>query len=96
MDLKFLQIFLLFATHRIDGRANDYFSGSFDINKNCLKEELMKNLTKESYPRCATVVEGVVYVFSDYCQALVPVHEFQSQSNEIIGLIGTGTDNKII
>lgn len=26
----------------------------------------MKNLTKESYPRCATVVEGVVYVFSDY------------------------------
>ena len=66
MDLKFLQIFLLFATQRIDGRANDYFSGSFDINKNCLKEELMKNLTKESYPRCATVVEGVVYVFSDY------------------------------
>ena len=56
----------------------------------------MKNLTKESYPRCATVVEGVVYVFSDYCQALVPVHKFQSQSNEILGLIGTGTDNKII
>lgn len=59
MDFKFLQLFsLLLASHGIHGRTMDYFSGSFDPKKNCLKEELMKNLTKESYPRCAAVIEG--------------------------------------
>ena len=58
MDFKLLPFFLLLASHGIHGRANDYFSDSFDQNKNCLKEELMKSLTKESYPRCAAVIGG--------------------------------------
>lgn len=58
MDFEFLPFFLFLASHGIHGRTNDYFSGSFDQNQNCLKEELMKNLTKESYPRCAAVIGG--------------------------------------
>ena len=34
-------------------------------------------------------------IFQKYCQALVPIPKFQSQTNKKRGPIGTGADNKI-
>ena len=58
MKMNFYPFFLSLIIHKTYGRSSDYWSGSFDPKKNCLEEELMKNLTKESFPRCAAVVEG--------------------------------------
>ena len=58
MKMNFYPLFLSLIFYKTYGRSTDYWSGSFDPKKNCLEEELMKNLTKESFPRCAAVVEG--------------------------------------
>ena len=58
----FFPIFLLLLFRRIYGNTNDYFKGSYDPDRNCLEEDLMKNLTKESFPRCAAVIEGRIIV----------------------------------
>ena len=59
MQSLLLVLILSLASQRTHGgRSSDYFTGGFDSNKNCLKDDLMKNLTKESYPRCAAVVGG--------------------------------------
>ena len=51
--------FLLLIAHGIHGRkTNDYFTGRYDPGRNCVEEDLMKNLTKESFPRCASVFDG--------------------------------------
>ena len=50
--------FLLLISRGTYGNTSDYFRGSYDPDRNCLEEDLMKNLTKESFPRCAAVIEG--------------------------------------
>ena len=55
-------IFLLLLSQGIDGNTSDYFTGKYDPGRNCLEEDLMKNLTKESFPRCAAVIEGRIIV----------------------------------
>ena len=58
----FFPIFLLLIIHEIYGNTSDYFTGKYDPGRNCLEEDLMKNLTKESFPRCAAVIEGRIIV----------------------------------
>ena len=58
MDILYL-IYLLSIAHITYGRkTNDYFTGRYDPGRNCVEEDLMKNLTKESFPRCASVFDG--------------------------------------
>ena len=61
------------------GRSSDYFTGGFDSNKNCLKDDLMKNLTEESYPRCAAVVGG----WSNVKSSTAPSYGFQNSYKEM-------------
>ena len=58
MKLNYYQFFLSLLSYGVFGRSSDYFNTNYDPKKNCLEEELMRNLTKESFPRCASVVEG--------------------------------------
>ena len=62
MKLNYYQLLLSLVSYGTYGRSSDYFSANYDPKKNCLEEELMRNLTKESFPRCASVVEGFTIV----------------------------------
>ena len=58
MKHNYYQFLISLISYGTFGRSSDYFSANYDPKKNCLEEELMRNLTKESFPRCASVVEG--------------------------------------
>ena len=54
-SLKFIFVLtLLYRVRKIENRNADYFSGNFNTAENCIKEDLMKKLEKETDPKkCA-------------------------------------------
>ena len=58
LDFIYLSFLLLIAQRTYGRKTSDYFQGRYDPDRNCVEEDLMKNLTKESFPRCASVFDG--------------------------------------
>ena len=55
--LHFVLLFILIK--QTFQRTEDYFSENFDVNKNCEKEDLIKELLEEKqHERCSVTTEG--------------------------------------